>query len=253
MPNAFTAKDLNTLRAMGTPAAGWVMPPIDWEIREVPVEVREYCSSYVLEHQDGKQVRVTCPTCRGTGRRSRVVMRKMEVGIVRWPAGTKFRSPRLGDCGLCGKAIKHSNLLPLVNQAEDGATVGMWVGCDCAGKFAGVPVFKCYDNADGVSLVREAQLPQRPAKPAELEALEVEAKRAYNDEQAMYYHLTYLDLDVERGTMTADQAAEYRAEYARRKAALKAARAAVKAVKDPHKAAIAAWEAECNRIRAQYV
>lgn len=254
MGTAFTAADLNNLTAMGTPATGWKIPPIEWEIEDVIVLEYAQCARHVrVPKGDGTSTWETCPKCSGSGRRQEAVTKKMMVGVVKWPEGTQFRSRWCGrNCGLCGKRIKYSNLLPLMNTANDGATVGMWVGCDCARKFDGVPVLKCYENGAGASLVCDAELPKRPKKSPELIAAEEAAKAAYEavwPADSAHYGA---EVRLERGEGSAEEVAKTKTALKAVKQALKEARAAAKVLKDAHKSEVAAWEAECARIRAQF-
>jgi len=60
------------------------------------------------------------------------------VGYPQWPTGTKHGTRFSGSfhsCELCAKAVKKSNLVPVVAVDGSGTTHGFWVGQDCAKKF----------------------------------------------------------------------------------------------------------------------
>ena len=78
-----------------------------------------------------------------------MVVKTFHLGIIQWPAGTKFNVSRFAyvdgssptHCQLCAKGIKKFGRVPLVT-IKDGQPRAMFVGADCARKFTGVMVAK---------------------------------------------------------------------------------------------------------------
>ncbi len=164
-------KAIATLTQMGAIDSTFTHTPIKWvrEMREL--EAKVYCPSkcsfngrnwtlngevaprqhsndatYMAHptngwHKAQGHVWANCPTCKGVGKVDGVVNRMVMVGYPLWAEGTKFNS-RFGgrfscNCGLCGKTIIKSNLVPVTANTPDGI-VGMWVGCDCAKKILSI-------------------------------------------------------------------------------------------------------------------
>lgn len=99
-----------------------------------------------------------CPTCRvakrGWGMMSAgtvpgFVKAMVMVGTIIWPTGTKHNQSRFGNnnvttraqCACCGKGIPSGRRVPLAHE-KNGKALSMWVGEDCAKKFAKVAVLK---------------------------------------------------------------------------------------------------------------
>jgi hypothetical protein len=75
-----------------------------------------------------------------TGRAMIPQAQEVEVGYPIWPEGARFDS-RFGGgctCGLCGKTILKSNLVPVHAIGSDGRAHAMCVGSDCALKFLAI-------------------------------------------------------------------------------------------------------------------
>lgn len=90
-----------------------------------------------------------CQDSRGesTGKVMDCVKRMVWVGYVVWPTDTKFIA-RFGEggtkraqCALCSKGIPSGELVPMAHD-KDGKHLGMWVGVDCARKFANIARLK---------------------------------------------------------------------------------------------------------------
>lgn len=86
-----------------------------------------------------------CPTCirkkfRCTGRALVKVKRIVTVGYPIWPQGTRFDSRFQGGCtcGLCGKTVLKSRLVPLLAEDSKGVTHAIFAGIDCTQKILGL-------------------------------------------------------------------------------------------------------------------
>ena len=87
--------------------------------------------------------RGNCPTCIRrkkynlcTGKAVGKMLAKVMVGYPIWEEGASFDS-RFGGgctCGLCGKTILKSNLVPVTARGANGKAHGLLVGSDCAKK-----------------------------------------------------------------------------------------------------------------------
>lgn len=161
MPRAANHSDkaLTTLTAMGTTPDMWAFAEIVWteELRTVRAKVR--CDACKGAGKTGPwSAPVRCDVCyvprtrrasfnQGMGVVFAMVEKLVMVGRPVWPQGVKFDSRYHASCmcGLCGKTVLKSNLIPVV-----GGQHGMWVGADCAKKF--MPAVKAPKMAEDALL-----------------------------------------------------------------------------------------------------
>lgn len=156
-----SAKTLETLTLMGLTTKGWRYPDIEW--REVEMEVPTVitcptCKGYGVVSDKSSQHSLKeerCPKCppsrayhsrnRGIGEITVMKLRKVQVGFIKWPKGTKFYASRFshgsGDqCQLCGKTGIR-NWVPVLND-KVSPPVAMYVGEDCGRTILGVAAMK---------------------------------------------------------------------------------------------------------------
>lgn len=155
MKTTHSDKANETMAMMGTTGADWFHPAVKWVEEKILCTLRETCPAcrgWRYNHDPITFRRTTeCERCKySTGRTGTCLVTKervMMVGYIQWPAGVSFES-RFGyggssahQCELCSKGINKSGRVPLAS-VKNGKALGMWVGEDCARKFAKVAKLK---------------------------------------------------------------------------------------------------------------
>lgn len=187
---------LETIRLMGCAPTGWEIPPIKFVRRKRAVPTKVKCptchgTGQVAVPASDRGARDRCPTCPprrrwptyGTGEVVTLVEKEVEVGVIDWPAGTRFDA-RFGNgqqCALCGHRIYSGEFMAVLGRDDEGRPHGMYVGLACGRTILGVDArgitveLAREEAAEGKAAqlvarawreIPKAPPPVKPAKPA---------------------------------------------------------------------------------------